>query len=121
MKNFLQDFRAFALRGNVVELAIAVVIGGAFGKIVTSLVENMLMPVFGLLQGGVDFTDKTLVIGNVTIAYGKFIQSVIDFLIIAFIIFIAIRLLSRFKRKAQPATPNEEVLLLREIRDSLKK
>lgn len=120
---FIQEFRSFALRGNVVDLAIAVVIGGAFGKIVSSLVDTMIMPTIGLFLGGVDFTSYAITIGDSTLAYGKFVQSVIDFVIIAFVIFLAVKGMNTFKKKeeAAPAQPTEEVLLLREIRDSLKK
>ena len=124
-KSFLKEFKAFAVKGNVVDLAVAVVIGGAFGKIVSSLVDTIIMPSIGLLLGGVDFTKWAVVLGDATIAYGKFIQAVIDFTIIAFVIFLAIRIRSRVETKPEKEEkqkePSEEVLLLREIRDSLKK
>lgn len=124
-KSFLKEFKAFAVKGNVVDLAVAVVIGGAFGKIVSSLVDTIIMPTIGLLLGGVDFTKWAIVLGDATIAYGKFVQAIIDFTIIAFVIFLAIRIRSRFETKSEkeekPKEPSEEVLLLREIRDSLKK
>lgn len=126
MHSFLEEFKAFAIRGNVIDLAVAVIIGSAFGKIVSSLVDTVIMPAIGLLLGGIDFTKWTLQVGESTIAYGKFIQATVDFVIIALVVFLAIRTLSRFEKKkekeveAAPA-PSEEILLLREIRDALKK
>jgi len=127
-----KEFKDFALKGNVLDLAVAVIIGAAFGKIITSLVNDILMPVIGLLMGGLNFSDLKYVItpaqGDVAesaIMYGVFIQSVLDFLIIAFSIFLFIRLLAKSKKKppeeapAPPAPTNEEVLL-GEIRDLLK-
>ncbi len=126
MKSFFEEFKVFAVRGNVVDLAVAVVIGTAFGKIVSSLVDTIVMPSIGLLLGGVDFTGWAFAIGDAHIAYGKFIQSVVDFVIIAFVIFVAIRALRKFEKKEEVKTgvdskKSEEVLLLREIRDSLKR
>lgn len=123
MRRFLADFKSFAMRGNVVDLAVAVVVGGAFGKIVTSLVDNIIMPMVGILLGGVDFTGWAVTVGQATIFYGKFVQSIVDFLVIAFVIFLALRMLTRqrAKEEAQPSEPPEEVRLLREIRDELKK
>ena len=138
---FLSDFKAFAMKGNVIDMAVGVIIGGAFGKIVTSLVNDVLMPAIGKLVGGVDFTSLKLVLtdavtdeaGNVTTAevalgYGQFIQNIVDFLIIAFCIFLFIRLLGKLTRKkeeakaapAAPPEPSAEVKLLTEIRDLLK-
>lgn len=132
----LKDFKAFAMRGNVIDLAVAVIIGGAFGKIVTSFVNDILMPPIGLLLGNVDFKELKAVLKEgtegvpaVTWNYGMFIQNIIDFLIIAFVIFMVIRTITRMQQlKAQePAMPppppeltNEEKLLT-EIRDLLKK
>ena len=126
MKSFLEEFKAFAIRGNVIDLAVAVVIGTAFGKIVSSLVDTVIMPTIGLLLGGIDFTTWTLHIGESIIAYGKFIQATVDFVIIALVIFLVIRTLSRFEKKKEieakaDPEPSEEVLLLREIRDLLKR
>lgn len=125
MKSFLEEFKSFAMRGNVVELAIAVVIGGAFGKIVSSLVDSILIPFVGLLLGGIDFTGWNLTIGQASIAYGRFIQSCVDFLIIAFVIFVVVKVMQRMKdaheKKAIPVEPSEEIKILREIRDELKK
>jgi large conductance mechanosensitive channel len=125
MRSFIEEFKAFAMRGNVVDLAIAVVIGGAFGKIVTSLVDNIISPIIGVLLGGIDLTSLALTAGSVTLSYGKFVQAVIDFVVIAFVIFIAIKAMNSLKRKEEeapaPRAPSEEVLLLREIRDGLRR
>jgi large conductance mechanosensitive channel len=128
MKNFIQEFKAFALKGNVIDLAVAVVIGGAFGKITTSLVNNIIMPLFGVVLGGIDFTGKSVMVGEAEITYGVFIQSVIEFVIIAFAIFVAIKAMTALQKKeeAKPEAekvkePSEEVKLLREIRDCLQK
>jgi large conductance mechanosensitive channel len=130
------EFKEFAMKGNVVDLAIGVIIGTAFGKIVTAVVDGIFMPIIGNLIGGVDFSDLAYtlapaIIGAdgketaaaVAIKYGAFAQTVIDFIIIAFVLFMVIKLMNRFKKAeaAAPAAPPEDVLLLREIRDSLKK
>lgn len=124
-----KEFKEFAMKGNVVDLAIGVIIGAAFGKIVTSLVADVIMPPIGLLLGGIDFSKLTIVIKKatetteaVTINYGLFINTIIDFLIIAFVIFIIVKQINRFKKKEEKKadTPAEDILLLREIRDSLK-
>ena len=128
----LKEFREFAFKGNVIDLAVGVIIGGAFGKIVTSLVNDLLMPAIGLLLGRVDFTNLKYVITpadaaagltEVAIRYGSFLQSVVDFFIIAFSVFMFVKLFSRKKKeevKAAPPAPSQEVLLLGEIRDLLK-
>jgi len=128
MEKFLNEFKAFAMRGNVIDLAVAVVIGAAFGKITTSLVNNIIMPLFGVVLGGVNFTDKAVTVGEVAVTYGVFIQSILEFIIIAFAIFIVIKVLSRLQKKEEEKPkeekakePSEEIILLREIRDSLKK
>lgn len=124
------EFREFINRGNVIDLAVAVVIGTAFGAIVTSLVDDILMPIVGVLLGGVDFSGLTLGIGEATIQYGSFIQSVVNFFIIAFAIFMIVRAVNRVQRHfeeeqaeetAAPPEPTEEVKLLTEIRDLLLK
>ena len=133
----LKEFRDFAMRGNVLDMAIGVIIGGAFGKIVSSLVSDVLMPPIGLLMGKVDFSSLFLNLsgtpqpslaaakaaGAPTLNYGLFLQSVFDFIIIAFVIFMLVKQVNRFKREAPPAPPagptNEEKLLM-EIRDALK-
>lgn len=122
-----EDFKKFALKGNVLDLAIAVVIGTAFGKIVTSLVEDIIMPAVGILLGGFSVADWTYTFNGADLRYGAFAQSIIDFLIIAFSIFLVIRLFTKFKRKDDvPAEAEPEVLdkkeeLLTEIRDLLSK
>ena len=136
---FLQDFKAFAMKGNVIDMAVGVIIGGAFGKIVSSVVADVIMPPIGLLVGGVNFTDLKWVLkpavveegqevaAAVTLNYGNFLQVTFDFLIIAFSVFLFVRLLSRLNRKkekpaapAAPPAPSKEELLLTEIRDLLK-
>ncbi|NOS66918.1 MAG: large-conductance mechanosensitive channel protein MscL [Candidatus Peribacteraceae bacterium] len=119
----LKEFRDFAMRGNVMDLAVGVIIGGAFGKIVSSLVNDLIMPAFGIILGNLDFSALALTIGESKIAYGLFIQSVVDFVIVAFCIFLMIQQLQRFKKKKPdvPAAPPEEIRLLTEIRDALKK
>lgn len=136
---FLQDFKSFAMKGNVVDMAVGVIIGGAFGKIVSSVVADVIMPPIGLLVGGVNFTDLKWVLkpavveegqevaAAVTLNYGNFLQVTFDFLVIAFSVFLFVRLLSRLNRKkekpaapAAPPAPSKEELLLTEIRDLLK-
>lgn len=100
----LKEFREFAIRGNVMDLAVAVIIGGAFGKIVTSLVNDLLMPLIGLVMGGVNFADLAIVVGGAEVRWGAFVQSIIDFIIIAFVIFLLVRAINRLKRE-EPTTP----------------
>jgi large conductance mechanosensitive channel protein len=127
----LKEFKEFALKGNVVDLAVGVIIGAAFGKIVTSLVEDILMPILGILIGGVNFSDLKIVItpasgdtAEAALRYGAFIQSIFDFVIIAFSIFMFIKLLNSFKKKEEKKVeekqPEENIVLLTEIRDLLK-
>ena len=130
----MAEFKEFAMRGNAIDLAVGVVIGAAFGKIVTALVDNVIMPPIGLLIGGVDFSDWAWTLkeasvdaaGNpvaaVSIGIGSFLNAVIQFLIVAFAIFMAVKAMNRLSRAEPPppAAPSEDVLLLREIRDSLK-
>jgi large conductance mechanosensitive channel len=120
----LQEFKSFAMKGNVVDLAVGVIIGAAFGKIVASLVEDVIMPLLGTLIGGVNFSGLALTIGSATIKYGKFIQTCFDFLIIAWAIFVAVKLINRLRREepapAAPAEPPRQEVLLGEIRDLLK-
>jgi len=120
----LSEFKKFALKGNVLDLAVGVIIGGAFGKIVSSLVADLIMPIVGLLLGGVDFSSLSITYGKAVINYGAFLQTVVDFFIIAFSIFLFIRLISRFKKKEE-VTESAPVIdakeeLLTEIRDLLK-
>lgn len=133
--SFIREFKEFAMRGNVIDLAVGVIIGGAFGKIVESLVKDIVMPLVGLLIGGVDFNYLYLNLGSghydsieaaeragaPLLKYGAFINTTINFIIIAFAIFVAVKAVNRLKRSAQPpAAVSEDVVLLREIRDLLK-
>jgi len=127
MKNMIKEFKEFISRGNVLDLAVGVIIGGAFGKIVTSLVNDVLMPLIGIILGGLDFTALTLSLGDAQIKYGLFIQNIIDFIIVAACIFIIVKFVNKFfnKKKEEPKKekPKKEanILLLEEIRDLLKK
>lgn len=128
----LEDFKKFALRGNVVDLAVGVIIGGAFGKIVSSLVANIIMPLIGILIGGINFSHLKLIlkpahgdVAEVAILYGTFIQSVVDFLIIAFALFFVVKIITSLHKKEEtkpvaPVAPDPKVVLLEEIRDLLK-
>ena len=130
--SLISEFKAFAVRGNVVDMAVGIIIGAAFGKIVSSFVDGVVMPPLGLLIGGVDFTDLAIVLKDavgdtpaVLLRYGAFIQTVVDFVIIAFAIFMAIKAINQLKRKeaeapSAPPAPSKEELLLTEIRDLLK-
>ena len=120
--SFIREFREFAMKGNIVDLAVAVIIGGAFGKIVASLVEDIVMPAVGAI-GRVDFKSLLWQVGDAKILYGKFIQTCVDFMIIALAIFVAIKVINRLHRKeeAKPAPPPRQEVLLEEIRDLLKK
>lgn len=139
--SLMQEFKAFAVKGNVVDLAVAVIVGGAFGKIVDSLVNDIIMPIVGAIFGKLDFSNLFIVLGQVpagtpptlaavrkagvpVLAYGSFITVLVNFLILAFIIFLMVRMIIRLKRAEPPAPPAptpEDILLLREIRDTLKK
>ena len=131
--SLIKEFKEFAMKGNVVDLAVAVIIGGAFGKIVSSFVNDIVMPPIGVLLGGVDFKDLSIIIKEaegelpaVVLSYGNFIQNVVDFLIIAFVIFMAIKGMNSFKKKeveapAPPPAPPRSEVLLKEIRDLLQK
>ena len=127
----LNEFKEFAMKGNVIDLAVGVVIGAAFGKIVTALVDSIIMPVVGMLIGGVNFSDLAITLKEateeaeaVTIGYGAFLNTILEFLIIAFAIFLVIKQINRLKREEpaddKPAEPSEDIKLLTEIRDSLK-
>ncbi|MBQ7634883.1 MAG: large-conductance mechanosensitive channel protein MscL [Bacteroidaceae bacterium] len=122
---FIKEFKEFAMKGNVMDMAVGVIIGGAFGKIVSSLVDDILMPVIGIITGGVDFTGLSAKVGNATVTYGQFIQNIIDFLIVAFCIFLMLKGINKLNKKkeeepAAPAEPSAEEKLLTEIRDLLK-
>ncbi|WP_420631793.1 large-conductance mechanosensitive channel protein MscL [Candidatus Leptofilum sp.] len=119
----IKEFREFVAKGNVLDLAVAVIIGGAFGAIVTSLVNDIIMPLIGAILGGTDFTTLAIEVGDASITYGNFIQAIINFLIIAFVIFLIVRQANNMKKEeppAPPAGPSAEDLLT-EIRDLLKK
>jgi large conductance mechanosensitive channel len=124
----LKEFREFILRGNVLDLAVAVVIGAAFTAIVNSLVEDIITPVIGILMGGVDFSSLSVQVGDAVIAYGKFLQAIFNFLIIGFVLFVVIRSVNRLQRRIFRSTQEEEtptpippeIALLTEIRDLLK-
>jgi large conductance mechanosensitive channel len=127
-----KEFKQFAIKGNVIDLAVAVIIGAAFGKIVSSLVNDVIMPLIGLIVGGIDFATLKIVLtpavgetAEVAILYGTFIQTIIDFLLIALSVFFVVKLLTKFKKKeeakpAAPAAPSQDIVLLTEIRDLLK-
>ncbi|WP_313224700.1 large-conductance mechanosensitive channel protein MscL [Stutzerimonas nitrititolerans] len=130
--SFLSEFKTFAVRGNVIDMAVGIIVGAAFGKIVSSFVDGVVMPPLGLLIGGVDFSDLVIVLKEavgdapaVTLNYGMFIQTVVDFVIIAFAIFLAIKAINTLKRQeaeapSAPPAPTKEEVLLTEIRDLLK-
>jgi large conductance mechanosensitive channel len=122
--SIVKEFKEFAVKGNVVDLAVGVIIGAAFGKIVASLVGDIVMPLVGTLIGGVDFSNLSIQFRDAKILYGKFLQTVLDFLIIAWAIFVAVKVINRMKREeppAAPAAPPRQEVLLEEIRDLLKK
>jgi len=130
MMKILREFKDFAVKGNFIDMAVGIIIGGAFGTIVNSLVRDILMPPLGALTGGIDFSDKMFVLKAatettpaVTLNYGAFINSAISFLIVAWAIFIVVKQVNRFKKKeeAKPTEPPADVKLLTEIRDLLKK
>lgn len=125
MKKFFDEFKKFIERGNVIDLAVGVLIGGAFSKIVSSLVNDLFMPLIGVLIGGHDFTNLILKVGDAEIRYGSLIQNIVDFLIIAFCIFIFISIINKFFNKKEEVKEvtkkSDEVVLLEEIRDLLKK
>ena len=119
----LKEFKQFISRGNVIDLSVGVIIGSAFGKIVSSVVNDILMPVIGIMIGGLNFSSLTIQVGNATIRYGSFLQNVIDFLIVAACIFVFIKLLSKLSKKKEEEEviqKDEQVKLLEEIRDLLK-
>ena len=119
----LKEFREFALKGNIVDLAVAVIIGGAFGKIVTALTQTIIMPIISLILGKASVLDMSVTIGKAVFPIGIFLQAIIDFILIAFVLFLIIKLMNRAIQKkevAPPPTP-EEILLLREIRDAVRK
>jgi large conductance mechanosensitive channel len=129
-KGFLKEFKDFINKGSVIDLAVGVIIGAAFGKIVSSIVSDILMPVIGIFLGGINFSALSFDLGNAHITYGNFIQNVVDFLIIAFCIFIVLKLIGRLNRKTAPTSVEDKPVktieekqleILTEIRDGLKK
>ena len=122
-----KEFKTFVMRGNVMDLAVGVIIGAAFGKIVTSLVNDVLMPLLGILLGKVNFTDLTIKIGSATVKYGMFIQNIVDFLIVAFCIFLMVKVINKIMKKQDDDNKEEKIVksdelkALEEIRDLLKK
>jgi len=123
--SWLKEFREFAIKGNVVDLAVGVIIGAAFGKIVSSLVGDIIMPLVGILIGGVEFESLVFMVGEAKVAYGKFIQNVVDFVLVAIVIFLLVKAINHFRRKGEEepkaAPPPRDVQLLEEIRDLLKR
>lgn len=126
----LKEFKAFITRGNVIDLAVAVIIGGAFTAIVKSLVDDIIMPLIGIIVGGIDFTTLVMTVGSATLTYGNFIQAIINFLLVAFVVFWLVRTINRIQKQfekekeaapAAPPEPSAEEKLLAEIRDLLKK
>ena len=127
MKKFLQEFKEFAMRGNVMDLAVGVIVGGAFSSITTSLINDILMPIIGIFVSEASFADLTVTVGSAVVAYGNFIQAIINFLIMAFVVFCMVKGINRLSRKKEevpppppPAEPSQEEKLLTEIRDLLK-
>ena len=125
MKNVIKEFKKFIERGSVIDLAVGVVIGGAFSSIVTSLVNDIIMPLIGIIIGGIDFTGLSFKVGSAYIKYGNFIQNIINFLIIAFALFLLVKGINKLSHKEEPKKEepkkSDEVILLEEIRDVLKK
>ena len=127
MKKFLEEFKTFALKGNVVDMAVGVIIGTAFSAIVNSIVKDLVMPIFGIVLGGIDFSVLSLTVGESVITYGNLIQSIVNFLIISLTIFLFIKFLSKFKKKEEtkeeepaPVVKSDETLLLEQILEELK-
>jgi large conductance mechanosensitive channel len=123
---FAKEFREFAMKGNVIDLAVGVIIGAAFGKIVSSMVDNILMPIIGVLLQGINFASLSIMIGDANIKYGLFIGTILDFIIIALVLFMVIKFVNNVKKReeaapAPPAPPTKDQVLLTEIRDLLRK
>lgn len=130
MKKFLEEFKAFAMRGNVMDLAVGVIIGGAFSSITTSLIDDIIMPIIGIFVGQASFADLAVNVGGAVITYGNFIQAVLNFIILAFVVFCMVKAINRLREKtekkkeetpAAPPEPSAEEKLLTEIRDLLSK
>lgn len=124
MNKFINEFKTFALKGNVMDLAVGVIIGGAFGKIISSLVDNVIMPLIGIILGGKNFNGLVVTVGDAKITYGLFISATIDFIIIALVLFMMIKLMNKAIKKREtepsPAKKPDDIVLLEEIRDLLK-
>ena len=125
MKKFMTEFKAFIARGNVMDMAVGVIIGGAFSAITTSLINDIIMPVLGIFTSSVSFADLSVTVGGAVITYGNFIQAVLNFLVMAFVVFCLVKAINRFHRKKEeappaPPEPSAEEKLLTEIRDLLK-
>ena len=128
MKKFLQEFKEFAMRGNVIDLAVGVIVGGAFSSITTSLINDIIMPLLGILTGSISFADLSVSIGGAVITYGNFIQAVLNFIVMAFVVFCLVKGINKLHRKKEeahaappaPPEPSSEEKLLTEIRDLLK-
>lgn len=126
MKGFIKEFKEFISRGSVIDLAVAVVIGGAFTKIVNSLVDDIIMPIIGVIIGGINFEHLMITVGTAEIKYGMFIQTIVNFILISLVIFSIIKSINQFKKKEEekpeePEKPSEDIVLLTEIRDLLRK
>ncbi|MCR4805023.1 MAG: large-conductance mechanosensitive channel protein MscL [Clostridia bacterium] len=125
----MKEFKAFISRGNVMDMAVGIIIGGAFTAIVSSLVADIITPIIGMILGGVDFTALAITVGSAQLTYGNFIQAIINFLLVAWVLFMIVKAMNKMKKKeeekpaepAAPAEPPEDIVLLREIRDALKK
>ena len=125
----MKEFKEFISRGNVMDMAVGIIIGGAFTAIVGSLVADIITPIIGMLMGGVNFSELAVTVGSAQLTYGNFIQAVINFLLVAWVLFMIVKAMNKMKRKEEekpaepeaPAEPPEDIVLLREIRDSLKK
>ena len=125
----MKEFKEFISRGNVMDMAVGIIIGGAFTAIVGSLVADIITPIIGMLMGGINFSELAVTVGSAQLTYGNFIQAIINFLLVAWVLFMIVKAMNKMKRKEEekpaepeaPAEPTEDIVLLREIRDSLKK
>jgi large conductance mechanosensitive channel len=119
----LKEFKEFAMKGNVIDLAVAVVLGGAFNAIVGAIVDNILMPIVGMITGGIDFDSLAVTVGDAELKYGMAISAIVKFIIVAWFLFLVVKVINRKKKEepAAPPAPPEDIVLLREIRDALKK
>jgi len=121
--SMIQEFKDFAMKGSLVDMAVGIIIGAAVGKMISTLVENILMPIIGIFMGGVNFADLSITVGDAAIGYGAFLQALIDFIIIAFVIFMILKAITKMKAEAEKADEPDpaDVVLLTEIRDLLRK